>query len=260
MNILGLYFDKSIEISQTIRNKSQGSLEGRDVAMRRIFDMLLTLDSANYHIIVIRHYSRKQFKFQAPSPLFNMTNICPLCHKISPNIQLTLQVAWDIIKTLIVNWLTIYSERRIMDRITDKQLVRRLIAINRMHMKCTENSVSSLGIHRSQHHMLMHISHNSGINQKDLANQMEISTAAVAVTVKKLEQAGLIKRTSPGNDSRINNLSLTEKGEQIVKDTAEEFSRIDECMLKGITDSERQTLWEILDKLKTNLCEMNNGE
>ena len=108
--------------------------------------------------------------------------------------------------------------------------------------------------------MLMHISHNSGINQKDLANQMEISTAAVAVTVKKLEQAGLIKRTSPGNDSRINNLSLTEKGEQIVKDTAEEFSRIDECMLKGITDSERQTLWEILDKLKTNLCEMNNGE
>ncbi len=147
-----------------------------------------------------------------------------------------------------------------MDRITDKQLVRRLIAINRMHMKCTENSVSSLGIHRSQHHMLMHISHNSGISQKDLASQMEISTAAVAVTVKKLEQAGLVKRISPGSDSRINNLSLTEKGEQMVIDTAQEFSHIDECMLKGITDEEKVTLCEILDKLKKNLSEMNNGE
>ncbi len=150
----------------------------------------------------------------------------------------------------------------IMDntRITDKQIVRKLIGIHRMHMKLTEISVRSLDIHRSQHHTLMIIGRNSGINQKDLAAQMEISTAAVAVTIKKLEQSGLVKRESPEHDSRINNLSLTEAGIKIMQETSELFSDIDRCMLKDFTDGERATLCTLLDKLKSNLCDVVSTE
>ncbi len=140
-----------------------------------------------------------------------------------------------------------------MEHITDKQVVRKLIGINRNHMKITENSVRKLGIHRSQHHMLMTIGRNKGISQKDLAEKMEISTAAVAVTIKKLEQAGLVIRESGELDSRINNISLTEAGEKLCEDTAQLFGAIDSAMLEGFTEEERATLCALLDKLKDNL-------
>ncbi len=147
-----------------------------------------------------------------------------------------------------------------MENITDKQLVRKLIGINRLHMKITENSVRQLNIHRSQHHMLMTIGRNSGISQKDLAGLMEISTAAVAVTVKKLEQAGLIVRETGEGDSRINNLSLTEKGKKMCEDTSQKFNDIDRAMLKDFSDSERKTLAELLDKLRSNLASIDTEQ
>ena len=58
---------------------------------------------------------------------------------------------------------------------------------DRLHRKAFEGLVSRLGIHRSQHIMLMHLAKDEGTSQKALAEHLQISDAAVAVTIKKLE-------------------------------------------------------------------------
>lgn len=138
-------------------------------------------------------------------------------------------------------------------KFTDRQVIGKLICVNRMHRTITENKVGQLGIHRSQHHMLMAIGNREGISQKEIAEKMEISPAAVAVTLKKLEVAGFIERSTSADDSRVNNIHLTEKGREITKITSELFGGIDAAMLESFTDEERETLCSLLDKLKGNL-------
>lgn len=138
-------------------------------------------------------------------------------------------------------------------KFTDRQVIGKLICVNRMHRTITENKVGQLGIHRSQHHMLMTIGKEEGISQKEIAEKMEISPAAVAVTLRKLEVSGLIERQTSADDSRVNNISLTEKGREIANHTSELFGGIDAAMLAGFTDEERETLCGLLDKLKSNL-------
>lgn len=138
-------------------------------------------------------------------------------------------------------------------KFTDKQVIGKLICVNRMHRTVTENQIGQLKIHRSQHQMLMTVEKHEGISQKEIAAIMEISPAAVAVTLRKLERAGLVERQTSFDDSRVNNISLTEKGRELAQHTGELFGSIDAAMLASFSEQERQTLCELLDKLKGNL-------
>lgn len=162
---------------------------------------------------------------------------------------------------LIVKWLTILTilkgENMDNSKFSDRQVIRRLICVNRMHMTVTENSVRQLGVHRSQHHMLMAIGAKSGISQKDIATHMEISPAAVAVALKKLESAGLVERQASEDDSRINNIRLTQLGEDITKQSRDAFDAIDASILKDFSDEDKETLCTLLDRMKQNLKELS---
>ena len=63
----------------------------------------------------------------------------------------------------------------------------KFLAVLKLHNALVENKISNLGLHRSQHQMLLTIKYNDHICQKDLAGHLEISPAAAAVTLKKLE-------------------------------------------------------------------------
>ena len=99
-------------------------------------------------------------------------------------------------------------------------LMKKFIALDREHHRLLEREVGASGMHRSQHAMLLYIKRCSHApTQKELAELLLISPAAVAVTMKKLENAGYIERKSDENDSRRNSVSLTEKGEEILTNT-----------------------------------------
>ena len=91
--------------------------------------------------------------------------------------------------------------------------------------------------------------------QKDLAEKFSISPAAVAVTLKKLESEGYIKKTVFKEDNRINNISVTEKALHIVEKTEECAKELEEFVFKDFTDSQLQLFCECLDKMqKAILC------
>ncbi len=127
---------------------------------------------------------------------------------------------------------------------------------DRAHRKLFEkHAVEAFGIHRSQHMMLMYISKNEKISQRQIAEHFNISPAAVAVTLKKLESSGLVIRNAAQTDSRRNDISISDKGMKIIDETRYIFGAIDRLMFKDFTDDDIALLYEFSQRMYNNLIE-----
>ncbi len=125
---------------------------------------------------------------------------------------------------------------------------------DRLHKKIAEKRLEEIKLHRSQHIMLMHLSRfGRTVSQKELAESLSITPAAAAVSVKKLIDGGYIERKTSDKDARYNDVSITEKGEAVVKRSREIFNSIDEDMVSGISEEELIAFIEILKKMTENL-------
>ena len=132
--------------------------------------------------------------------------------------------------------------------------VKYMMLADRLHRSAVESAINELGIHRSQHMILMYLSYcKKTVSQSDLAKALEISPAAVAVTLKKLEKSGLIVRTPRENDARTNTIELTEEAKKIVSRSGEIFGEVDVAMCAGISDEELDQLVSCMKKMIDNL-------
>ncbi len=144
-----------------------------------------------------------------------------------------------------------------MDNKTDlKELRSKFMHINRMHHKQAEKMLIRTGVHRNQHMLLMHLYHSKEApSQKQLANCFRISPAAVAVSLKKLENEGYILRNTSENDNRYNEISITEKGKGVVDMSKEILDGLDERSFGNLSSEEKEILGNLLDKVIDNLKE-----
>lgn len=127
---------------------------------------------------------------------------------------------------------------------------------DRLRKKCIDRKINKLGIHHSQHMMLMYLAHHKDIaNQKDIAKIFDISPAAVAVTIKKLENNGYITRNSSQADNRFNEVRITKKGLDIVKKSKQTFDDLDKKSFERFSDNEIEQLFHLLNKMYNSLRE-----
>lgn len=134
------------------------------------------------------------------------------------------------------------------------QVLRMFLTVDRKHRCAIERQMQHFGIHRSQHMLLMYLSHRSvPPTQKDIADEFGISPATVAVTLQKLNAAGLIEQLPRKGNSRANDIRLTQAGADIVKQSDVLVNEINELMCAGITDEELSTLLPVLTKMSENL-------
>lgn len=127
-----------------------------------------------------------------------------------------------------------------------------------MMRKCIEKKLRSLdsNVYRSQHQLLMTLGANSNCSQNELAAILEISPAAVAVSLDKLEKNGCIARVTNREDRRSNRVSITEKGNQVITDSIAMFDEMEREMFAGFREEEIRTLYESLRKMYGNLNRM----
>ena len=132
-----------------------------------------------------------------------------------------------------------------------KQMMMTMMHIDRLHNKRCERAFSKLNLHRSQHIMLMTISRSGGLSQKEFAKELNVSPAAVAKLLKKLETDGLIKRSCTSYDARQNETTLTEKGRALVEETHRIVLSLDTTTAEYLGDEDLDTLNRLMSKLKT---------
>ena len=132
--------------------------------------------------------------------------------------------------------------------------------IARKHRCVLEKRLNSTGVYRSQHRVLMCIHDHPNISQKELARMNDVTSATIAVTLKKLEKGGYISRTVDERDNRFNQITVTEKGQQVVKDSRRIFSEVENAMFSGFSEEEFTAMGGYFDRIMENLVRLELGE
>ena len=136
------------------------------------------------------------------------------------------------------------------------ECIHAFMSTDRQRKRIFDKEVKALGIHHTQHRVLMYISKYDGlINQKQIADKFDVSPAAVAGTIKKLESNGYVTRTSLESDNRYNEIKITEKGKSIIQNTRSAFEELDRKTFKYFSEEEINMLMDLLNKMKKGLTE-----
>ena len=96
--------------------------------------------------------------------------------------------------------------------------------------------------------------------QRDLAQQLYVSPAAVANSLKGLERSGYIRRKPWRDDARCNQVFLTEKGREAVTGCREAFRRVSQTMLHGFSPEEQALLLAFERRMLQNLTRNTNNQ
>lgn len=138
-----------------------------------------------------------------------------------------------------------------------KRLVGKIMKVNRLHRSVISDSTATHNLQRSGHMMLLYIMHcKTPPSQKDIAKVFNVTPAAVAMTLKKMEGCGLIVRTPSSADSRVNLIEVSESGRKMMEKNRQRFEVADRAMLKGIDETELAKMSETLDKMIENLIKV----
>ena len=133
------------------------------------------------------------------------------------------------------------------------QMINKYIWTMKQHRSIMERRLADTGVYRSQHQMLMYVSDHPNASQKELAEHQRISTATVAVSLKKLEKGGYIRREVDERDNRYNQICLTERGRLVVLESVLLFQEIEQAMFAGFSQEDYEKMGELLDRVYGNL-------
>lgn len=137
---------------------------------------------------------------------------------------------------------------------TARCTIHKLLSTVKLHRFAFDGMRETTGLGRTAHRMLMQIADkHAPCSQTELAEALEISAAAVAVMLKKLEADGYVCRKVNPADTRFNRIALTEKGTNIVNKSHEAFDAIDNAILDGFSEAELLTLNAYIDRMHENI-------
>jgi len=135
-----------------------------------------------------------------------------------------------------------------------------LIRTRRLHHRVVERRIEGLGVHHSQHRLLMKLSKlGTSASQKDLAEAMDVSPACVARALKQMAAARLIDRAD-GADGRCKAISILPEGTRLVEDSLAVFRQIGAEMYEGIGEAELAAFTATMRRIQNNLSAMEQRD
>lgn len=132
--------------------------------------------------------------------------------------------------------------------------------IARGHSIYINRHLEDLDINAAQLHLLFEISHQCDINQEKIAERCNINKGAVARSIKKLEEKGLVKRKIDENNRRQNKVSLTQKGMKTHEKAIKILNQWEDEVILDEGYIKKELLQKILKEIAIKTMELNKGE
>lgn len=106
-------------------------------------------------------------------------------------------------------------------------------------------------LHLNQMHMLGLLHRDPGISQKDLAERLQITPAAISTSMREMVGFGLVDRRPDPHDARLMRLHLSQDGQKMFDDfqTARCIGMAD--LLSVLPLSEQRMVVEVLERALT---------
>lgn len=113
--------------------------------------------------------------------------------------------------------------------------------------------LSDHGLNIPRFYILLHISHNPGINYIDLSDRLLCTKSNTTRVVQGMVKDGLITRKNDVNDRRSYQLYLTEKGSDLLAAVYPGFVNEIESLMSCFNDQETSRFLEVSHQIESSL-------
>jgi len=128
------------------------------------------------------------------------------------------------------------------------------------YFSCQEPMVKTLKLTHSQCGILRFLyEEEKDIFQKDVENEFQISGATASNTLKAMEKLELIVREPMPDDARKKKITLTSKGTAAHEQAIGNVIRLEDALVKGMSDEEVKILHELLERTIQNIDELTTS-
>ena len=116
-----------------------------------------------------------------------------------------------------------------------------------------DRRAADLKLTRSQWSVLAHLLRTDGIQQRDLAEQMDITAITLTGLLDRMEREGWVERRADPVDRRAKRIFLTEKVAPVTKELRSLAREVRKTALHGLSEAEQQLLMNLLLRVRSNL-------
>lgn len=130
---------------------------------------------------------------------------------------------------------------------------------NCLYQSCVFHLLAGKELHPSQMPILWAIARLGRISQGQVARVLGVSRAAVAVSAKRLEKAGLVRREKEPGDHRRTMVALTQKGEAVAHRARVCQEELLARRLEGFSQEELACLMGFYQRMNHNMERYRQG-
>lgn len=127
--------------------------------------------------------------------------------------------------------------------------------ISKMFHNAVRRECEQAGVSHGYHKLLMALSCEDGVTQLHLVKKTHLTAPTVSVALSKMEAEGLVRRVTDRQDLRQVRVFITEKGRKMDDISRKKCAEMEEIMMRGISDEEKQQLMSVLRKILINMIE-----
>lgn len=113
--------------------------------------------------------------------------------------------------------------------------------------------LDELGLQGGQELVLAQLAETNGCSQSELAEALSVRPPAITKVIRKLEDKDLVERRQDPDDARVQQVFLTQAGEDLTDPIEECWTRAEDVMLDGFTTEERLLLRRMLIQIQENI-------
>ena len=133
-------------------------------------------------------------------------------------------------------------------------LGKRIILLSMLRRRMMHGENCEKEVVPGQYPLLNYLSKNPNASQQDLANMLFVSPASVAQSTKRLQNAGMLEKSSDPENLRKNRLRVTPAGQAVVESFRALAEQVDRQTFQGFTEEEEAQLLSLLNRMIQNLA------
>lgn len=125
-----------------------------------------------------------------------------------------------------------------------------------LYRQCMNRMMCDRGVYPGQPPLLFTLGRMGACNQAYLAKALHISPATIAVSLKRMEKSGFVKRVPDPGDLRSNRIELTDDGRKAADSADHAIRAVNERMYRDFTPEEFFQIMHFYKRMQQNLIRL----
>ena len=126
----------------------------------------------------------------------------------------------------------------------------------KIYNDCLQRTLNKYGLYPGQPPILFILSDLGKATQNEIAVKLGVSKASAGVSLRRMENAGFVKRVRDKHDSRCNQVMLTKKGMDYIRWCEIDFNMIFTTMLENFNSEQRAEILNSMKSMRTSLAKL----